>query len=189
MRLLLPVLLLGTGCSQGVSAPSAPVSTQTTQTSLSIEGMTCASCETSIKIALSKLDGVSSIEVSYDTKSATVLHDPALTSAQALADAVTGLGYTTTVSGGAVDTPSYDPEMASVCEMSCAASAESYSQADVVAQPGAQVGQLTRCPVSGVVFTVTESHASYEKDGQTWFTCCGGCMKKLEEDTARFLRG
>ena len=180
---------LGAGCAQGISAPSAPVSAQTTQTSLSIEGMTCASCETSIKIALSKLEGVSSVEVSYDTKSATVQHDPALTSAQALADAVTNLGYATTVAGGAVDTPTYDLEMASVCEMSCAAAAEPYSEADVIAQPGAQVGQLTRCPVSEVVFTVTDSHASYEKDGQTWYTCCGGCMKKLEADTARFLQG
>ena len=189
MRLLLPVLLLGAGCAQGISAPSAPVSAQTTQTSLSIEGMTCASCETSIKIALSKLEGVSSVEVSYDTKSATVQHDPTLTSAQALADAITNLGYSTTVAGGAVDTPTYDPEMASVCEMSCAASAESYSEADVVAQPGAQVGQLTRCPVSGVVFTVTEDHASHEKDGLTWYTCCGGCMKKLEGNASHFLGG
>jgi periplasmic mercuric ion binding protein len=108
MRFLLPVLLLGAGCSQGVSAPSLPVSAATTQTSLSIEGMTCASCETSIKIALSKLDGVSEVTVDYDTKSATVQHDPNLTSAQTLADSVTGLGYTTTVTDGAAEAPTND---------------------------------------------------------------------------------
>lgn len=110
MRFLLPVLFIGTGCSLGVSAPSAPISTQTTQTSLRIEGMTCASCETSIKIALSKLDGVSLVEVDYDTKSASVEHDPSLTSAQALAEAVTGLGYETTVVGDGAAVPTGEPE-------------------------------------------------------------------------------
>lgn len=55
-----------------------------------------------IKIVLRRLDGVAAAEVDYDTARATAQHDPARTSPQALADAVTELGYPATVSAALV---------------------------------------------------------------------------------------
>lgn len=78
-----------------------------------------------------------------------------------------------------------DPEMAGVCEMSCATRAP-FDEADVLSQPGANVGRLTRCPVSGVVFTVGEDATAVSHDGHTWYLCCDGCEKKFRQDPARF---
>jgi len=39
---------------------------------------------------------------------------------------------------------------------------------------------VARCPVS-VVFTIPDSHAFFEEEGQTRYTCCGGCMEKLRK--------
>ena len=192
LLLVVPLWLLAPGCASTAPTPTAEQGAALTETVLKIDGMTCASCEISIKIALTKLAGVSAVEVDYDTTSATIQHDPAQTSPQALADAVTNLGYPSTVQAATETSTALtgiDPGMAAICEMSCAASAESYSAADVVAQPGAKVGDLTRCPVSGVVFLITESHPTYQKNGQTWFTCCGGCMEQLKAATSRFIQG
>ena len=45
----------------------------------------------------------------------------------------------------------FDPAMSGVCRFSCATRI-AYDPKQVVAQPGAARGQLTQCPVSGVVF-------------------------------------
>lgn len=78
-----------------------------------------------------------------------------------------------------------DPTMAGVCTMSCATHAP-FDEADVVPQPGAIVGRLTRCPVSGVVFTVREDATSVSYAGRVWYLCCDGCEKKFRKDPARF---
>ena len=83
---------------------------------------------------------------------------------------------------------SFDPMMAMVCQAGCAAKVD-YEPEDVVAQPGAVVGDLTQCPVSGVVFEVRPEQPNYERDGKTWFTCCGGCIGKLEANPTRFIGG
>jgi YHS domain-containing protein len=85
----------------------------------------------------------------------------------------------------AVTTLEPDPEMAGVCQRSCATHAP-YDEADVAAQPGAAVGQLTRCPVSGVVFTVDQNGTAVTHGGRTWYLCCGGCERKFRQDPARF---
>ncbi len=55
---------------------------------LQIDGMTCGACATSAKIVLKKQSGVKSADVSYQTKTAVVKYDPAVTSAKKLAAAV-----------------------------------------------------------------------------------------------------
>ena len=47
----------------------------------------------------------------------------------------------------------FDPAMSGVCRFGCATKLK-YKAADVLAQPGAQAGKLTQCPVSGVVFAI-----------------------------------
>ena len=81
-----------------------------------------------------------------------------------------------------------DPAMSRVCERSCATQMP-YAEADVHSQPGAVAGELTRCPVSGVVFMVGEQsdHVSYH--GRDYYTCCGTCAGKLRKSPARFVAG
>lgn len=45
----------------------------------------------------------------------------------------------------------------------------------MIEQPGAQPGQRTYCPVSGVVFTVTDASPRHEVGGKPIYFCCQGC--------------
>ncbi|MDP1661719.1 MAG: heavy metal translocating P-type ATPase [Phycisphaerales bacterium] len=60
---------------------------------LPIEGMTCASCASTIERRLSKQPGVTSASVNYATKVATVKYNAAATGPAALAKAVDDIGY------------------------------------------------------------------------------------------------
>ncbi len=88
----LPQLLLLSLIS--ISAVAAP---QTV--TLSVPGMTCAACPFTIKKALSRVDGVDQVEVSYKMKSATVRFDDQQTSAEELTQATANVGYPSTVQG------------------------------------------------------------------------------------------
>ena len=78
-----------------------------------------------------------------------------------------------------------DPVLSVMCERSCAA--RNYDKGSVVSQPGAHEGELTRCPVSGVVFKVQKSSSGVAYAGKKWVTCCGSCAKKLAVAPERFL--
>jgi len=56
--------------------------------------MTCAGCETTIKLALEKTAGVQSAEVSYERGEAVVQYDPNLTNTDKLRIAINETGYT-----------------------------------------------------------------------------------------------
>lgn len=58
-----------------------------------IEGMTCASCANTIERRLGKQPGVTSANVNFATKVATVKYDPAATGPEQLAKAVDDIGY------------------------------------------------------------------------------------------------
>ncbi len=62
----------------------------------SIENMTCATCPISVKKAMKRVDGVNSVEVDFETKVATVVYDPAVTTPGDIAAASTGVGYPAT---------------------------------------------------------------------------------------------
>ncbi|MDO4693519.1 MAG: heavy-metal-associated domain-containing protein [Eikenella sp.] len=61
--------------------------------SLNIEGMSCGGCAKSVAGILQAVPGVQQAEVSYETKQALIVFDPAQTSAQALAEAVEDGGF------------------------------------------------------------------------------------------------
>ncbi len=90
--LLLGHLSLGSACSPAATA------TATTTSSLQIGGMVCASCSQAITGALQRLEGVQAVTVDHVTGKATIEHDPARTSREALVAAVTALGYTVAAS-------------------------------------------------------------------------------------------
>lgn len=62
-----------------------------------------------------------------------------------------------------------------------------YDPADVVAQPGAQIGQLARCPISGEVFRVEDTSAYYDHEEQRVYFCCASCIRRFQRDPSQYL--
>ncbi|EMJ4931705.1 mercury resistance system periplasmic binding protein MerP [Pseudomonas aeruginosa] len=60
---------------------------------LSVPGMTCAACPITVKKALTKVEGVSQVDVSFDKREAVVTFDDAKTTVQKLTEATTNAGY------------------------------------------------------------------------------------------------
>lgn len=82
------------GRAPGSTAPVQQDEKKSERCVLKITGMTCAGCAAAVKMAAKKVDGVSAIEVSYEDGRAIVTFDPAKTSPDAIAKAVTkGSGF------------------------------------------------------------------------------------------------
>lgn len=89
MKKLLPVVAL-------IAAFAAPAWAAMQTVTLSVPGMTCAACPLTVKQSLSKVQGVSKTEVSYEKKQAIVSFDDAKTNVQALTKATADAGYPST---------------------------------------------------------------------------------------------
>ncbi|WP_298394143.1 mercury resistance system periplasmic binding protein MerP [uncultured Azonexus sp.] len=79
------------------SALITPTWAATQTVTLSVPGMTCAACPFTVKKALTKVDGVQKVEVSYERLAAVVTFDDAKTTVQALTKATENAGYPSTV--------------------------------------------------------------------------------------------
>lgn len=79
----------------------------------------------------------------------------------------------------------FDPRMKG-CERSCAVTLD-YRESDLAPQPGAAVGRLTRCPVSGVVFRVLENGPTEAVAGKAYRFCCKSCARLFRRSPRRFL--
>jgi mercuric ion binding protein len=91
---------------------AAAVTSQKTTitTNLHIEGMTCGSCATAVKLVLKKTAGVVGSTVSYEEKRAVVTYDPSKTTPAKVAEAVaSALSYKVNVEGARVKIPSTEP--------------------------------------------------------------------------------
>lgn len=75
----------------------APVCAATQTVTLAVPGMTCAACPITVKKALSKVEGVSKVDVGFETREAVVTFDNAKTSVQKLTKATEDAGYPSTV--------------------------------------------------------------------------------------------
>lgn len=64
---------------------------------LSVPGMTCAACPITVKKALTKVEGVSQVDVSFDQREAVVTFDDVKTTVQKLTEATTNSGYPSSV--------------------------------------------------------------------------------------------
>ena len=90
MKTLITVLAL--------SAALSALAWAATQTvTLSVPGMTCATCPITLKKALNKVEGVEKIEVNLEKKEALVTFDDAETTVEALLEATKNAGYPSTV--------------------------------------------------------------------------------------------
>lgn len=83
--------------SLALIAAVAPVWSATQTVTLSVPGMTCAACPITVKKALSKVEGVSKANVSYEKREAVVTFDDAKTSVQKLTKATENAGYPSSV--------------------------------------------------------------------------------------------
>ncbi|BES72064.1 mercury resistance system periplasmic binding protein MerP [Marinobacter nanhaiticus D15-8W] len=63
---------------------------------LSVPDMTCSACPITVKLALSKVEGVSQVSVGYPDRETVVTFDDALTSIEELTEATRDAGYPST---------------------------------------------------------------------------------------------
>jgi len=63
------------------------------ETTIKVEGMSCGGCVNNVTGVLKGLPGVEDVQVSLEGASATVRHDPAKVSVEALRAAVEGAGF------------------------------------------------------------------------------------------------
>lgn len=68
-----------------------------------IEKMTCAACPITVKKAMGKVSGVSSVDIDFQAKTAKVTFDPKRTDASAIASASTNAGYPASIAAGGAD--------------------------------------------------------------------------------------
>lgn len=78
-------------------AVSAPVWAATQTVTLRVPGMTCAACPITVKKALSKVEGVRKIDVSFEKREAVVTFDDAKANVQKLTNATKDGGYPSSV--------------------------------------------------------------------------------------------
>lgn len=83
--------------SLALAAVIAPVWAATQNVTLSVPGMTCVTCPITVKKAISKVDGVSKVDVTFEAREAVVTFDDAKTSVQKLTKATEDAGYPSSV--------------------------------------------------------------------------------------------
>ena len=94
---LLSALVLAGGAAlyAGRSAllPGAHSAAQSARATFRVRGMSCEHCETTIRTALEKLEGVRTVAVSFKRGEAVVEHDPKKLTPEGLREAIDRLGY------------------------------------------------------------------------------------------------
>lgn len=90
-----PMVLGAVGCAADGQAQS--VVTADRRASLRVDGMTCASCSVTVRVAATKLDGIASVAVDVERGAATVSFDSTKVTAEQIAAAISEAGHTTTV--------------------------------------------------------------------------------------------
>lgn len=89
---------VGSGVSPFATASvTGTPSADTASVRLAIDGMTCGGCAIAARKMLSRLDGVVKADVSYETRTATIIYDPARVKVEQMIAAVKKLGYTATI--------------------------------------------------------------------------------------------
>lgn len=76
-----------------LAAIVAPVWAATQTVTLSVPGMTCAACPITVKKALTRVEGVRKVDVTFKNREAAVTFDDAKTNVQALTRATANAGY------------------------------------------------------------------------------------------------
>lgn len=203
--------LIAAGCKKDSPAPEGRA--EATQAAVKevvfrVEGMTCASCNVTVKVAAEKVRGVRSARADSEQGRAWVTFDPAQTNPDQIASAISETGYKATPlspeESGSRNTP--DPAKSRIvtaarsklepwqpadeafrgCEGGCGLRVTG-ATTDVVTQPGAHTGQRTYCPMSGVVFEVKATSPRRDGAGAPLYFCCEACAQHFDANRDRIL--
>ncbi|MEX0747505.1 MAG: mercuric transporter MerT family protein [Rhodothermales bacterium] len=79
--------------TSGVDASISPVATAVEQVVLQVDGMTCVSCNVTVRKALTNVEGVQDANVTFEPPQAVVTFDPSRVSIGQLVEATTNVGY------------------------------------------------------------------------------------------------
>lgn len=201
---LLPSVLGLVACkseSRALAGSAAAADTNLRVAVFRVEGMTCASCNVTVKVAAERVRGVRSARADSAEGRAWATFDPALTTAEAIAAAISETGYKASPLRGeegarhtAESTPApsklepWQPadEAFRGCEGGCGLRVTG-GVADVVGQPGAHLGQRTYCAVSGVVLEIKESTPYRDVNGQPLYFCCEACAQHFDGHREQIL--
>jgi len=96
--LALGALILGLPALSSATFAQTATEAQT-ETIFYVENMTCALCPITVKAAMSGVEGVASVEVDFDARTARVVFDPSVTDAAAISRASEQAGYPAAVQG------------------------------------------------------------------------------------------
>ncbi|MFZ3288629.1 MAG: mercury resistance system periplasmic binding protein MerP [Telluria sp.] len=83
--------------SLALAAIVVPAWASTHTVTLAVPGMTCAACPITVKKAISRVEGVSKVDVTFEKREAVVTFDDAKTSVQKLTKATEEAGYPSSV--------------------------------------------------------------------------------------------
>lgn len=83
--------------SLALVAVTVPVLAVTQTVTLAVPGMTCAACPITVKKALSKVEGVSQVDVTFEKREAVVTFNDAKANVQKLTQATEDAGYPSSV--------------------------------------------------------------------------------------------
>ena len=83
--------------SLALLALASPAWAGTQTVTLSVPGMTCAACPITVKKAISKVDGVSKVDVTFEKREAVVTFDDSKANIQKLTKATEDAGYPSSV--------------------------------------------------------------------------------------------
>ncbi len=105
-HLILAATALMLGFAPAATPLNAPAFAQTATSEatvqsviFAVENMTCALCPVTVKNAMEGVDGVQSVDVDFDAKTATVIFDPSATTPDAIAAASANAGYPAAAKG------------------------------------------------------------------------------------------
>lgn len=95
---LLSALIVTAGIVAAIVFPGSEVNAQASaMTELNVSNLSCGSCVSNVKDALSRLDGIGQVDVSVTSGRGQVTYDPRLVSAEQIAQTVTDAGYPASV--------------------------------------------------------------------------------------------
>ena len=80
-----------------LAAVVGPALAATQTVTLSVPGMTCAACPITVRKALSKVEGVNQVDVTFEKREAVVTFDDAKADTQKLTKATEDAGYPSSV--------------------------------------------------------------------------------------------
>ena len=93
MALAIALGLSGIPHSDAAAETASVEAAEVRTASFAVENMTCALCPVTVKAAMEGVDGVQSVEIDFEAKTAVVRFDPSVTTADEIAAASANAGY------------------------------------------------------------------------------------------------